>query len=145
MTKLSANSSMNVMTTLLVHRVADALRAALGVHALVRRDERGDQPEDERLDLADDEVGQLAQRLEAGQVRARRAALQDHVEEVAAGHADHAHQAVEQHRDQHRGEHPGHHETLRSGRCRAPASRPAPRGSCGRRGRRRSPSRPRRR
>src|SRR3954452_6339955 len=65
----------------LVDGVADALRAALGVEALVGRDEGGDQPEDERFDLADDEVGDLRECREAGEVGAGRTALQDDVEE----------------------------------------------------------------
>src|SRR5260221_14405798 len=40
----------------LVHGIADALRAALGVEALVGRDQRGEHPEDERLDLSDVQV-----------------------------------------------------------------------------------------
>ena len=108
-----------------------------GVHALVGGD---DAPRSVRRPgpwpcLAD-EVGQLRERGEAREVRAGCAALQDDVEEVAAGHPDDADQAVEQRRPRAswraRGARPG----AGSGRCPAPPSRRAPRGSCGRRGRR---------
>ena len=125
----------------LVDRVADALRAALGVHALVAGDDRGDQAEDQRLDHALPDVGQLGERGEAGEVGAGRAVLQDHVEDVAAGHADDADQAVEEHRHEHAGQHARDDEALDRVDARAPSSRRAPRGSCGRRGRRRSPIR----
>ena len=69
---------------------------AAGVQALVGGDDAGDEAEDQRLDLADPEVGHLGERAERGEVGAGRAALQDDVEEVAAGDADHADQAVEQ-------------------------------------------------
>src|SRR3954465_6923499 len=96
----------------LVHRVADALRPAGGVHALVAGDDRRDQPEDQRLGHALPEVGELRERGEARYVGPRGAVLENHVEDVAAGDADHADQAVEEDRDQHAGQHAGHHEPL---------------------------------
>src|SRR6516164_6036810 len=68
----------------LVDRVADALRARLGIQAAVRGDHARDEPEDQRLDLADEQVRGLRKRGEAGQEGARGAVLQVHEEEVAA-------------------------------------------------------------
>ena len=86
-----------------------------------------------------------ARAVKRRQVGAGRAALQDDVEEVAAGDADDADQAVEQHGDQHRRRARAARPGAGSGRCPAPPSRRSRRGSCARRGRRRSPSRRRRR
>src|SRR3546814_8496600 len=49
----------------LVDGVADALRSALGVEALVASDHRGDEPEDPGLGQRGVEVGQLHERREA--------------------------------------------------------------------------------
>src|SRR5437879_230086 len=51
----------------LVDRVAHALRPALRGHSLVGGDHRGDDAEHRCLDLAGDQVGELAERLEARQ------------------------------------------------------------------------------
>ena len=100
------------MTTDWLTDVADALRPALRVQAAVGGDNSGEVAEDHRLHRADDEVGQLREGVEAGQVRAGRAALDDHVEEVTPEHADHADQAVEQHGRADRGLHPRHDQAL---------------------------------
>src|SRR6476469_261968 len=96
----------------LVDRVPDALRPALRVETAVGGDDAGDEAVDDRLDLGDPQVRQLRQRGEARQVGARRAALEDDVEEVAAEHADHGHEPVEQDGDDHGGEHPRDDEPL---------------------------------
>src|SRR5580765_1652688 len=96
----------------LVHGIADALGPPARREPLVRGDDRGDGSEEERLDLASHEVGDLGKGGEAGEIGARCAALDDDVEEVATGDADDADQAVEQHRDQHRREHAGHDEPM---------------------------------
>ena len=56
--------------------------------------------------------GSCASAVKLGDVRARRAALDDDVEDVAADDADDRDEAVEQDRDEHRGEHAGHDEAL---------------------------------
>ncbi len=111
-TKLATKSSRKDDDDRLVDRVADTLRAAAGVHALVGGDDRGDHAEDERLQQADPQVGQLGQGGEAREVRARGAVLEDHVEDVAAGDADDADHAVEEERDEHAGEHARDDEAL---------------------------------
>src|SRR5215475_14053896 len=68
----------------LVDGIADPLRPAAGRHSLVRRDDGRDRAEHQRLDLACYQVRQLAKSLEAREVRTRRPALHDDVEEVAA-------------------------------------------------------------
>src|SRR6478752_1126589 len=80
----------------LVHRVADALGTTARVEPLVGRDDGRDGTEDQGLDLGGPEVGQLGQRGEARDVRARCAALDDDVEDVAADDADDRHEPVEQ-------------------------------------------------
>src|SRR4051794_27118975 len=96
----------------LVDGVAHALRAARGVHALVRRDDRGDQPEDERLGHALPEVRQLRERGEARDVRTWGPVLEHDVEDVAARDPDDADEPVEEDGDEHAGQHAGHHEAL---------------------------------
>src|SRR5689334_23376553 len=80
----------------LVHRVTHALRTTGRVHALVRRDDAGDQTEHERFRHALIEVWQLGERGEARQVGTGGAVLEDDVEEVTAADADDADQAVEE-------------------------------------------------
>src|SRR3546814_6950796 len=63
----------------LVDGVADALRSALGVEALVASDHRGDEPEDPGLGQRGVDVGQLHERREALEVRAGRDLLDHHV------------------------------------------------------------------
>ena len=111
-TKLTTNSSMKLMTTDSLTASPTPFGPPGGVHALVAGHDRGDQSEHERLGHALPEVRQLGQGREARQIGARRAVLEDDVEDVAAGHADHRDEAVEEDRDEHAGEHPRDHEPL---------------------------------
>ncbi len=83
-----------------------------GLRPAVGGDDSGGQAEQERLDLADEDVRDLGDRGEAGDVRARRPALDDHVEEVAAGDADDGGEPVQHDGGGRHRQHPRHDEAL---------------------------------
>ena len=82
------------MTTLWFTASPTPLRPPPAVNPLQGRDHRRDEPEDDGLDLAGPQVRQLGQGGERGDVGARGPALDDDVEEVAAGHTHHGDQSV---------------------------------------------------
>src|SRR5688500_15133484 len=86
-----------------VDRFADPFGATLRVEPEIAGDHRRDQSEDPRLADGYDEVRDLGQEVERGEIRTGRTSLDDDVEEVATGDAGHGDETVEEHRDEDRG------------------------------------------
>src|SRR6478752_9483066 len=94
----------------LVDGATDAARAATGVETLVGTDDGRHPAEDHGLDDRDVEVGDAGERGERRQERARRAALDDDREEVAAADPGADHDPDDHEGHEHGGQHARDHE-----------------------------------
>ena len=119
----------------LVHGSTDAGRAAGGGHALVAAHDRDDRAEDRGLHDRAPEVGDRGVGEEGGP-EARQVLVVDQLRQHAAEDPEDQRVDVEQAGDQHQRQEAGHDQVLDGVDAQAPAARPAPRGSCARRGRR---------